>query len=203
MSNKIDLIVYINLNKRTDRKNQIEKNLNFFQLKYERFEAIEQTDFCALGCALSHLSVLKLAKERNLNNVLIMEDDFEFIVSKQDFETNLETFFNSNLNWDVCFLSYNISKYIDLGDASVVNKVVEAQTASGYIVHKHYYNKLIDLFEMACYYLKYTKQHWLYANDVVWKPLQKTDNWFYFKQRIGKQREGYSDNAGCYVNYLC
>ena len=60
MSENIDKIIYINLNKRADRKEQIEHELNAFDLSYERFEAIETNGFGCLGCGLSHLAVLHL-----------------------------------------------------------------------------------------------------------------------------------------------
>ena len=88
MSNKIDHIFYINLEERVDRKNLIEIELNKFDLKYERFPAIKD-EMGIYGCGLSHLSVLKLAKERGYKNVLIFEDDFTFLVSKEEFETFL------------------------------------------------------------------------------------------------------------------
>ena len=47
--------------------------------------------------------------------------------------------------------------------------------------------------------LESTRQHWIYCNDQIWKRFQETDNWYYFTTRIGKQRAGYSDNGGCYV----
>ena len=72
MSHNIDKIYYINLNKRTDRREQIEKELNEFGLNYERFEAIETHGFGIHGCGLSHLAVLKLAKENIYENVLIL-----------------------------------------------------------------------------------------------------------------------------------
>lgn len=194
MSEKIHKIFYINLDKRIDRKQQIEKNLNEFGLKYERFKAIETYGFGILGCGLSHLEVLKIAKKENYENVLILEDDFTFIVSKEMFENELIKFFNLNLNYDVLFLSYNVLNYKELNN-NVVNKVIDSQTASGYIVHKNYYDKLIQLFEKYMPILQETKQHWLYANDMVWKQLQENDNWFYFINRIGKQTEGYSDNC--------
>lgn len=50
MSNNIDKIYYINLEKRTDRKEQIETQLNIFSLEYERFNAIETPGFGILGC---------------------------------------------------------------------------------------------------------------------------------------------------------
>ena len=88
MSKYIDKIFYINLEKRTDRRHDIENELNDFDLSYERFKAIETEDGMT-GCANSHLAVLKLAKERGHKNVLILEDDFMFIVTKEEFEQEL------------------------------------------------------------------------------------------------------------------
>ena len=42
---------------------------------------------------------------------------------------------------------------------------------------------------------------WLYENDISWTKYQLTDNWFYFKTRIGKQRPGIRDNNGTYADY--
>ncbi len=198
----IDKIIYINLNKRTDRKEQIEKELNDFGLDYERFEAIEVPNFGTLGCGLSHLAVLKIAKEKNYENILILEDDFIFLVSKEEFYNQITDFFKLNLDYDTCFLSYNLINYEELNNG-IVNKIIECQTASGYIVNRKYYDKLIELYEYAMPLLEQTKQHWIYANDQIWKQLQQKDNWYYFIKRIGKQADGYSDNAMYYVNYNC
>ena len=199
MSKNINKIIYINLDKRTDRKEQIEKELNDFGLKYERFKAIETPNFGILGCGLSHLEVLKIAKRENYENILILEDDFTFLVSQDELEKQLSNFFNLNLNYDVLFLSYNVLRYEELNN-NIVNKILDCQTASGYIVHKNYYDKLIQLFEKAMQLLHETKAHWLYGNDMVWKQLQEKDNWYYFINRIGKQRDGYSDNCQRFVN---
>jgi glycosyl transferase family 25 len=200
MSKYIDKIIYINLSKRTDRREEIENELNNFNLDYERFEAIPTPDFGIYGCGLSHLSVLKLAKERNYKNILILEDDFEFIVTKDVFEENLNAFFQENKDYNVCMLSYNLHEYLSI-ENSVVNKVLFAQTASGYIVNSNYYNKLIELYEWCLPLLISTKQHWLYANDIVWRDYQRQDLWYCFKIRIGKQRASFSDNALCFYDY--
>lgn len=202
MSKNISKIIYINLNKRVDRKEDIEKELNDFELDYERFEAIETEGFGPVGCGLSHLNVLKLAKERNYENVLIMEDDFTFLISKEEFEKQLNTFFSLNIPYDVCFLSYNLLEQQDTS-FNVVNKVIEAQSASGYIVHHSYYDKLINLYEWAIPLLEQTKMHWVYASDQIWKQFQQQDNWYYFKTRIGKQKPSYSDNTTRFENYDC
>jgi len=198
----IHKIIYINLKKRTDRREQIEEDLNAYNLQYERFEAIETPGFGAVGCGLSHLSVLKLAKERNYENVLILEDDFTFLVSKELLEDQLAKFFNLKLEYDVCMLSYNLLRQQPT-QHNIVNKVIEAQTASGYIVHRKYYDKLIKLYEWAIPLLQETRQETEYSCDQIWKMYQADDNWYAFTTRIGKQRSGYSDNGCFYVNNTC
>ena len=202
MSNYIDKIFYINLNKRQDRREQIEKELNDFGLNYERFEAIEYEPMGSYGCGMSHLQILKLAKEKNYKNILIFEDDFTFLVSKTIFEENLKTFFESGLDYDVCYLSYNLHEYQELENYNV-NKVLFSQTASGYIINNHYYSVLIELYEWALPKLLETTYHWLYSNDVVWRDLQKKDNYYAFKTRIGKQRPSYSNCTVSFVDYNC
>lgn len=199
MSHNISKIIYINLNKRVDRKISIENELeNFGLTNYERFEAIETPGFGFIGCAFSHLSVLKIAKERNYKNILILEDDFIFSVDKNKLETQLNEFFQIDIPYDVCMLSYNMIQY-NPTKYSVINQVVEAQAASGYLVDNHYYDTLIKLYEESFPLLQLTKQHWIYANDQIWKQLQRKDRWYYFVERIGKQMAGYSDNGEQYT----
>jgi glycosyl transferase family 25 len=200
MSHNIDKIYYINLNKRVDRKEQIEKELDEFGLSYERFEAIETPGIGIYGCGLSHLAVLKLARENNYENVLILEDDFTFLVSKDVFEQQLTSFFDLNIHFDVLMLSYALNQF-ERTNYELINKAIDVQTASGYIVNKCYYDKLIDLYEWAMPLLCQTNEHWNYANDQVWKRYQPMDSWYCFATRIGKQAPGYSDNTEQFYDY--
>jgi GR25 family glycosyltransferase involved in LPS biosynthesis len=200
MSNNIDKIFYINLNKRPDRRLEIENELNTFGLSYERFEAIETPGCGIYGCGLSHLGVLKIARDRRYKNVLILEDDFTFLVSKEVFEINLTKLFESGINYDVCKLAYNLHEIQEI-DNDTVGKILYSATASAYIVNSHYYDKLINLYEWAMPLLNSTREHWNYANDQVWKEYQREDNWYYFKTRIGKQRPSYSDNTENFEDY--
>jgi hypothetical protein len=86
---------------------------------------------------------------------------------------------------------------------SFLLKVIEAQTASGYIVHQSFYDPLIQVFEEAIPLLRDTKEHWNYANDQIWKRLQPNSNWFAIHPRCGKQRDGFSDNANQHISYDC
>ena len=196
----IEKIIYINLKKREDRKEHIEKQLDEFCLSYERFDAFETPDCGGVGCMKSHLEVLKLAKQRDYNNILILEDDFTFLVSKEEFEEQLKKFFQLKIDYDVLFLSYNIELFKPL-DNGIINKVINSTTASGYIINKNYYDTLINLYEYALPLLDETRMHWIYMNDQIWKKNQEKDNWYYFIKRIGKQMDGYSDNTNSYESY--
>ena len=201
---KIDHVFFINLERRKDRLVEIESEVNKYGIIGERFNACTHVNG-AVGCANSHLEVLKLAKSRNYENVLILEDDFQFLVSKEEFEMELSRFFTyaETHSYDVCMFSYNLKESSDIENTPYLKRVLDAQTASGYLVNRDYYDKLITLFEWANPLLEETGQHWIYSNDQVWKRLQRTDNWVCFNTRIGKQRPGYSDNGNAFTDYGC
>lgn len=202
MSHNIDKIIYINLAHRVDRLHEITEELTKFNLVGERFNAIP-TSNGIVGCGYSHLEVLKLAKQRGYKNVLILEDDFTFLITKEEFEKELTMLFNNEIQFDVCMLAYNLKKFETSVHGPFLKRVLSAQTASAYIVNSTYYDTLINLYHFAIPLLEKTGQHWIYANDQIWKELQRKDNWICFTARIGKQRAGYSDNVNRFVNYNC
>ena len=207
---KIDKVVYINLDYRTDRNREIMEEFERMGIPSEkiiRFSAIKRTPGL-IGCGLSHRAVLEMAKENNWRNVLIFEDDFQFIVSKEEFHSLLDYFINRfEYHWDVVMLSYNFNcpgsgNYTKPFEHEQIGKVGFAQTASGYLVQSHYYDNLIKNFKEAMEYAVIEPwKHWVYSIDVYWKILQKEDDWYYFKQRMGIQRPSYSDICETFVNH--
>jgi glycosyl transferase family 25 len=191
-------VFYINLETRVDRKDEIENELTNLGLKYNRFNAI-RNDFGIVGCTASHLEVIKLAKTQKLKNVLIFEDDFQLLVSVEEFWDKMNTFFKKKIDYDVLMLSYNMNISEEHDDDLL--KVFEAQTASGYLVNEKMYDKLISLWEFALPLLESTRQHWIYANDQIWKTLQPENTWLAFKVRLGKQRASYSNLANTFMDY--
>ena len=191
-------IVYINLDKRTDRCAQLESELARMDLQGLRFSAIE-TNPGVLGCCESHLSVLKYARLKGWSQVCIFEDDFEFVVDKTSLYEKLAAFFGTNAPFDVLMLSHNLK----MGEPynETVGYARDAQTASGYVVHSRFYDTLIANLEWGLENLRATGQHWKYTNDQCWKILQPSAEWFYFRARLGKQRAGYSNLAEDYVDY--
>lgn len=195
--NLFDMTIYINLSSRTDKRDNIENELTKYGLPFERYDAFEYLDFRAYGCAMSHLGALKQARDNRYKNVLIMEDDFAFSLSKEAIEQQLTEMFTFKPDFDVCMLSYNLIRSSETDNPNIY-KILEAQTSACYIVQQHYYDKLISIFENANKLLLETRQHWLYANDQSWKPLQLTDNWYCFKDRSGHQLPGFSDISQIY-----
>ena len=203
MMNFFDKIYYINLERSPERKIQIESELNRFGLEYERIDAVDNPADGLVGCGKSHLIALKKAKENGYKNCLIFEDDFVFTVDKQTFDTNMTTFFNSNIEYDVCMLSYNLIKSKPVVEFPFLCKVLDAQTTSGYLVNSHYYDALIEIWEYGLIRLENTGQHWNYALDQIWKVLQPKNNWFAFSTRMGLQQPGYSYINNKMVDYRC
>jgi len=193
-------VFYINLDHRTDRRAEIEKELADMDLKFERFPAI-RTQYGLVGCGLSHLAVLKEAKARGYPNVLIFEDDFQFLVTKEQFHTSLQKALTKE--YDVIMLGYNTDETPEVVDGRM--RLTNVQSASGYIVHSRMYDTLLAVQEEAVKRLDETKMHWLYANDKSWKVLQPTTLWYALQPRTGKQRPSISDAdyAPKFVEYNC
>jgi len=180
-------IFYINLDSRPDRRAEIEGELASMDLQGERFPAIKTTPGI-IGCAQSHSAVLRLAKERGYPQVLIFEDDFQFLVSKDELQLFVDQF--SEKEYDVIMLSYNMVASVPEGDFI---RVKDAQTTSGYIVHARFYDTLIRNLDEGVPGMIQTGQHWIYGIDQYWKRLQPGALWYAASPRIGKQRPSISN----------
>lgn len=63
----------VNLERRPDRLESIKKEMGYLGWDYEYFRAVDTNTH--VGCSLSHIEILRLAKEKNYEKVLIIEDD--------------------------------------------------------------------------------------------------------------------------------
>jgi glycosyl transferase family 25 len=187
---------YINLDSRIDRKEQFEEECKKMNLEIERFSAIKH-EIGAIGCSESHLSILKKARDSKLDHVTIFEDDFQFLISREEYDQIIS---NLPINYDVVMLSYNLRKTESYND--MFGKVIEVQTASGYIVHSRFYDILISNWEEALNLFKqYPFEYGKYELDQYWKSLQPSSNWYYSLKRVGKQRPSFSNLENCNVDY--
>ncbi|NDE14250.1 hypothetical protein EBZ80_04895 [bacterium] len=187
-------VVYLNLDKRTDRRAEIERELASMGLVAERFAAIEKSPGI-LGCSLSHLHILRMARERQWKNVLILEDDLRFLVDRDTFWDRLSRFFERHGDsYGVLMLDYCLERQEPVDD--LVVRAIEAWSAAAYLVSERVYDRLIGVYERTVPLLEATGEHWNYANDQAWKVLQREGLFLAILPRLGKQRPSFSDNRG-------
>jgi GR25 family glycosyltransferase involved in LPS biosynthesis len=197
--NDIKYIFYINLDRRTDRKECIEQQLKVLNWQATRFPAILHKNG-AIGCSLSHLALLKYARGNNLEHILILEDDVTFLKPAL-FLNNLNNFLHNRKDFDVLLLAGNNMGVYEKIDESCV-KVTHCQTTTAYLVKKHYYNTLIHNFERGIYLLNmYPNRKNQYAIDEYWCLLQKLHKWYLLTPLTIIQRPDISDIEKCHTNY--
>ena len=190
---------YINLASRPDRKQHVESQLNTIGIKAERFNAIKLPNG-ALGCSMSHLKCLEIAKANSWSHLLIVEDDIKFL-NPDVFKRQLNLFLSNHKSWDVVLIGgNNVPPYTRIDDTCV--KVSTCQTTTGYLVNAHYFDTLIDNFRSGIRKLiEFPEEHIIYAIDKYWFQLQKRDNWFLIIPLTVTQREDYSDIEKRPTNY--
>lgn len=193
---------YINLNHRTDRKQQIEgmkKKYNFFK-DIERFPAFlhQRGD---IGCAKSHLTVLHELSKRNEPYYLILEDDF-IILNENNFISFQKAFeeIKDDNDWDLITLTPR-GKTEKKNFKNDFHKIIDTQTATGYIVKHRFIHILFHHFKLGLWILMNNGEGIRGAIDQSWKPLQLKSNFLYYDKIFAGQRPGYSDIEKQVVNY--
>lgn len=190
---------YINLESRPDRKEHVEEQLKKVGIKAERFNAVKLLNG-ALGCSMSHLKCLEIAKKNNWDHLLIVEDDILFL-QPLVFVNQLNIFLKTHDNWDVLLIGgNNIPPYQRIDNTCI--KVTKCQTTTGYIIKSHYYDTLIqNIREGINKLMREPENHVIYAIDKYWFHLQERDNWFLIIPLTVTQREDYSDIEKKQTNY--
>lgn len=207
-------IFYINLDKRTDRRELIETELEKVGLNAQRFKAIDMKKG-AIGCSLSHLHLLTKAFQNNWSHICILEDDVEFL-NPELFKKSLNQCLSTTTEWDVLLLGgNNKGTYTNINENCI--KVNRCFTTTAYIVKGHYLQVLIENVRQGLKFaLEETKKNVSndfmftrhttplvnpYAIDMHWFSLQERDNWVLLTPLTVSQRDGYSDIENKYTSY--
>lgn len=196
----IEHTFYINLNSRPDRKQHVETQLHNIGIhNFERFNAIKLTNG-ALGCSMSHLKCLEIAKQSGWSHLLIVEDDILFL-NPELFKSKLNKFLSTYTSWDVIlFAGNNLPPYQPIDDTCI--RVTACQTTTGYLINGHYFDTLIENIRNGIKkLLEFPQKHVLYAIDKFWFQLQKKDKWYLIIPLSVVQREDYSDIEKRATNY--
>jgi len=216
--------LYINLDRRKDRRSRIESELRKAQISAERIEAVEvdpsdtvlkgcwdtnATNTCAgqLGCKLSHVKALEYAAHKNWSHVAIFEDDFQWVevidpMRVLQIISNIQA---KKPDWDVIVISLKIlEKEIIESQAEQIGQnltadliqITKAQTTHGYLVHSLMYPVLIETFRNCD-----VRSSYVTAIDTCWQPIQKLTKWYGIFPQLGTQGSSFSDIEGFPVSY--
>lgn len=192
--------LFINLEHRKDRLEHVTKEFEKMSIQAERVNAVRPSSG-AVGCTMSHIKCLELAKSRNYDHVCICEDDISF-TKPELFKEQLNKFYeNKNIQWDLLIIGgNNVPPYQQIFDYSA--RVFNCQTTTGYIVKKHMYDILIKNFKEGVQQLaKNPENKQMYAIDVYWKRLQMQYYWYMITPPTVTQYENYSDIENKNTNY--
>jgi hypothetical protein len=197
----VEHILYINLEHRIDRKEQIMKTLSEYfpeEIIY-RIPGILNIDSPCIGIAQAHINAIQHAITNNWKHVLIMEDDMIF----NEFEKNykkLQDLMSSP--YDTIVLSG-----INVDYNPETSKLYKCSSMGAYLVHQNYFLTLLNNFKDGLKNLIIEdiklRQKFLwnprkfedgqqFIIDNYWQRLQQKDNWFILPLCYSK--ENFSDS---------
>ena len=135
------MIYYINLDNREDRKTQFLEEMRRFGVpsnKIVRISAVNKPGQGDWGCSLSHLITIQQFIDEGLDNCIVFEDDFVFTQDLNIVNAKFrEVFEHPQQPYAIIMLSANEIHTEESGRPHL-KKVKEAQTTSGYMVHKSF-----------------------------------------------------------------
>ena len=115
-------IVCINLDISKDRRRHAEYHFQKLNIPAKFFVAQKHPNGGMYGCFDSHIQILIDAYERDLNNILVFEDDFlpSLSYSEENLTKAIE-FMQSNDDWDIFHLGYSFIKENKEGFSTILN----------------------------------------------------------------------------------
>jgi len=206
-STLVDHVLYINLANRVDRDQAIKKQLHSMGIgdfMYTRIDAVLHQVCGHLGCTMSHIKALEHAIAMNYDNVLILEDDFEFVLPKERCLFILNEFkAYKGEAWNVFMFSAYYKEYHKptVVEHEMFRHVKWGSTTAGYWVNgQDYMRKLLANFqaskvrleeEVSQFAATHPPGHRLlvtdWALDVKWRSLQEQDLFYLSEPCLGQQ----------------
>lgn len=204
---KIDVLYYINLDYRVDRKLEFLdwiEDSGFPEEKVNRIQATALPGRGHVGAYLSHIKTLQAFIDSPHNTCMVFEDDYQPL-KIDTFWSDVGRLFECGKDFDIVMCSYNELKS-ELSDIPFLHKVNYSFTASGFIITKKFAPVLKEFWENGVKLLlqeeEMTKaQCEKYKLDVYWMELMPVSKWYTFYPRLGIQRPSFSDLQRQYTAY--
>lgn len=198
--NYFDKIFCINLDSRLDRWESAKTQFDKHNLDVERISAIKGSDLNldwppeikegAVGCSLSHLFTIKMAKQMNLSNYLVLEDDIEF---DENFNEKFSNIYENEVpfDWDMLYLGGQHFHGMNLTQVSehvfkCEYTLAAHSVAFKYKIYDRFINSLIDITKPC---------------DVHYAESHKEINAYVIIPHLTWQRNSYSDIEKTNVDY--
>ena len=91
----------INLDERPEKWERIQNDFKDTDIEVERFAAIKHENG-HIGCGLTHVALVKMAKEKGLDSILIIEDDCKLTKNFNNRWATIKKYLDENKdNWDI------------------------------------------------------------------------------------------------------
>ena len=152
--NYFDMAYYINLDSRTDRKLETEKQLSKVGINAIRYGTIEPKDkddypdIGNKGCAESHFDLITQARNKNLNNILIFEDD---IIFNEKFNNVIYHIVNQLklIQWDMFYFHVlsPLGIHIPNDGKYEIKKIKDTVCTHAYAINNSIFDKILSLKE--------------------------------------------------------
>lgn len=211
---------FINLDKRPDRRAQVERHLRACGWPSARFAALEDPLGGAVGCTRSHCAVLRAFLAQPGSGAdrlcLVLEDDVVFPRSDLLLQAVRAFLYlrtgrdGSEDDWDVLLLGAANAGPLFLPPAAEAGRLPpfcarlrRAQTTTAYLVRGAYVPTLLANMEDGLARLQaHPDQRAQFAVDRHWFPLQAQDRWFLLlPPACALQRPDFSDIEQREVDY--
>jgi GR25 family glycosyltransferase involved in LPS biosynthesis len=163
----IDGIVYINMDSRKDRYEEITAEITKMQL----------------GVPPSHIQALGIARLNKWRRTLILEDDAMIVDSKTNMNNEIGNMLKwlNGRKWDVIMLATTHSDKRSMAN-SIYCRIHYSSSSSAYIINYDYIPQLVEVFNWANDRMnpaKWTEHgNEVFALDRCWDDLQKNGYWY-------------------------
>jgi GR25 family glycosyltransferase involved in LPS biosynthesis len=185
---------YINLDDRTDRlthmNNELSKHgLHDFVKRYSAVSVeVKTSQECMIASGTSHRNLIQYAKDNNLENILILEDDVFFKEGGMEIlEKSLDSL-NKKNDWDIYYFSANIfDNPLNMVDDNLLIHH-GCYCVHAYGVHKRAYDRLLEYNPRVDPPID---------SFITQKPFRKYGGYPF----IASQIDSVSDNIGGFIGY--
>jgi hypothetical protein len=192
----------VNLERRPDRLESIVKEMEYIGWDYEHFKAVDTNSH--VGCTRSHTTLIKEAKEKGYESILVIEDDCVIMPYAKSLIKQIEEI--GEFEWGVFNLAPTLArpvnrseKYpllIDLTNLPPAKEHERGIFATNMIMYHHsIYDRVLEMTEPW-------KEGYYAIDDYIYREIMSKHQSYCPILPIGPQQSGWSDvSGGNYNNY--